>query len=248
MENSDFKLLQYNENYFSVCANALIKANQKMTLREMQLIQIAISQIVRDDEELFTYRTTASELAKFLNVDIRSIYMHYNKMMANLLKNVAAINNDGITKKFQWVSCCEYNKNTQEIKIKLNDELKPFLIGLKKLYTQIELSTLIKFKSYYTLRLYQLLICNWGERKQTSYELSVEELRCFFGVDNNKYKQTPDFVKKTIRTAVDELNSTDLCVISEFKEIHDSYKKGKPIIAISFTADVIGVESENEVD
>lgn len=226
--------MQLDENYFAVCANALIRANQKMTLREMQLIQIAIAQIVREDKELYAYTTTATELAKFLNVDIRSIYQNYESIANNLLRNIVTIEINNRNIKFQWVTCCVYDKNDNTITIKLNDELKPFLLGLNKLYTQTDLSTLLKMKSYYTLRLYQLLLCDYGQIKKTQYRMSLDDIRSFFGVDENKYSRGVDLIKRTLKVAIDELNATDLCEISDIQEIR-SVKKGKPIEAISFS-------------
>ena len=67
MDNpNEIKSLQLSKDYYSVVANEIIKGKQRMTLREMQLLQIVISQIVKSDIELCTYTTTATELAHFL--------------------------------------------------------------------------------------------------------------------------------------------------------------------------------------
>lgn len=227
------KEMKLDKDYYSVCANALIRANQKMTLREMQLVQLAIAQIVKEDKQLFTYTTTASELANFLGVDIRSIYQHYETIARNLLRNVITIDINGERKSFQWVSLCIYNRNNNTITIRLHDELKPFLIGLNKLYTQIDLATLLKLKSYYSLRLYQLLVCEHGQSKKKDYNMSLDELRDFFGVSKDKYSRGVDLIKKTIKVAIDELNTEELCTITDFSEIR-SVKKGKPITAVTF--------------
>ena len=150
--------LSLNNDYFVVCANELIKASQKMTLQEMKLIQIAIAQIKKDDEQLNTYVTIASDLAKFLNTDVRNIYRDYDNITDKLMGNIIKIQDEDRIKKFQWVSYCEYNRDTQEIKIRLHDELKPYLMGLNQLYTQITLEEIVSFNSYYALRLYQLLV------------------------------------------------------------------------------------------
>lgn len=233
-EDMENKKLKLDENYFSVCANALIKANQRMTLREMQLIQIAIAQICKEDTELFTYTTTAVELARFLGVSRQSIYKDYSEITRNLLKNVITIETDDYVKSFQWLSYAEYNKKNHIITIRLHDELKPFLIGLSKLYTQIDLNTIIKFKTYYALRLYQLLLSEYGQSKKTKFELTVEEIRNFYGIKDGMYTRPYDLIKKTVNSAVTELNGTDLCTIKDYKIIH-SIGKGNPLTAVSFS-------------
>lgn len=231
MENKKLKL---DENYFSVCANALIKANQKMTLREMQLIQIAISQICKEDTELFTYTTTAVELARFLGVSRQSIYKDYAEITRKLLKNIITIDYEDTVKSFQWLSYAEYNRKNHTITIKLHDELKPFLLGLNKLYTQIDLNTIIKFKSYYALRLYQLLLSEYGQSKKTTFKMSIDEIRNFYGVEENKYTRPFDLLRYTMNAAVSELNGTDLCTIKDYQLIH-SLGKGNPLTAVSFS-------------
>lgn len=227
------KKLELNENYFSVCANALIKASQRMNLREMQLIQIAIAQICKEDKELFTYTTTAVELARFLNIPRQNVYKDYEKIVNNLLKNVISIKYNNVIEQFQWLSYAKYDRNNHTITIKLHDKLKPFLIGLNKLYTQIDLNTLLQFKSYYALRLFQLLVSEYGATKKTRFKMSVDEIREFFGVENGKYTRVYDLLKKTINTAVTEINGTDLCQIKDYELIH-SVGKGNPLTAVSF--------------
>lgn len=227
------KKLKLNENYFSVCANALIKANQRMTLREMQLIQIAIAQICKEDTELFTYTTTASELSKFLGVSIQNVYRDYSKITSNLLKNVITINYDNTVEQFQWLSYAKYDKSNNTLTIKLHDMLKPFLIGLNKLYTQIDLNTILKFKSYYSLRLYQLLLSEYGQSKRTEFTMSIDEIREFFGIEKGKYSRAIDVVKRTIKPSIDELNGTELCYINGYELLHSS-AKGCPLKAVRF--------------
>lgn len=221
-----------NKDYFSVCANDLIKAQQKLNLREMQLLQIAISQIKKDDSELLEYTTTASELAKFLNTDIHNIYKDYKKITDNLMKSIVYVMIDGKERKFQWVSNCDYDTKTKEIVIQLHDKLKPFLIGLNKLYTQIELSTLIKFKSYYSIRLYQLIVCEYGARKKTDFELTIDEIRKFFGIDEEQYKLTADLLRYTLKMAINEINTLDEVSIKQYEEI----KSGRKIKLVKFKA------------
>lgn len=118
--------------------------------------------------------------------------------------------------------------------LKLHDRLKPYLTEFERFYSQIKIETLLSFTSYYTVRLYQLLVCNWGEHEQEEYYLSCEEIRDFFQVDETKYKQNTDLIKKTIKVAVNELNTSDYCIISDYEEIRAS-TRGTPIQGVRFT-------------
>lgn len=227
------KQMTLDDSYYSVCANALIKAQQKMTLREMQLIQIAIAQIVRSDTDLFSYTTTASELSKFLGVTRQSIYKDYAEITKRLLQNVITIDYNNTVKQFQWLSYAEFNKDTYSLTIRLHDDLKPFLIGLNKLYTQIDLNTILQFKSYYALRLYQLLLMEYGQSNKTKFEMSIDEMRNFFGIAEGTYSRPINLVNRTIKKSIDELNATDLCTIKNYELVH-SASKGCPLVAVRF--------------
>ena len=235
MDNSnELKCLQLSKDYYSVVANEIIKGKQRMTLREMQLLQIVISQIVKSDSELCTYTTTATELAHFLGIHQRSLYRDLDQITDKLLSRIIRINVNGVYTKFQWLSVCEYDTNTKRITLKLHDRLKPYLTELERFYSQIKIETLLSFTSYYTVRLYQLLVCNWGEHEQEEYYLSCEEIRDFFQVDETKYKQNTDLIKKTIKVAVDELNTSDYCIISDYEEVKAA-TRGTPIQGVRFT-------------
>lgn len=234
MENTnDIKSLQLSKDYYSVVANEIIKGKQRMTLREMQLLQIVISQIVKSDSDLCTYTTTAIELAHFLGVSRTNLYRDLDQITDKLLSRIIRINVNGVYTKFQWLSVCEYDTNTKKITLKLHDRLKPYLTELERFYSQIRVETLLSFTSYYTVRLYQLLVCNWGEREQEEYYLSCAELRDFFQVEETKYKQNTDLIKKTIKVAIDELNASDYCIISDYIEVRAT-TRGTPIQGVRF--------------
>ena len=235
MDNSnEIKNLQLSKDYYSVVANEIIKGKQRMTLREMQLLQIVISQIVKNDTDLCTYTTTAIELAHFLGVSRTNLYRDLDQITDKLLSRIIRINVNGVYTKFQWLSRCSYDTNTKKITLKLHDDLKPYLTELERFYSQIKIETLLSFTSYYTVRLYQLLVCNWGEHEQEEYYLSCEEIRDFFQVDETKYKQNTDLIKKTIKVAVDELNASDYCIISDYEEVKAA-TRGTPIQGVRFT-------------
>ena len=66
--------IKYDSSYYVVSANDLIKGKQKMSLRESQILSIAISQVVKEDKDFKTYTTTVPELAAFMMIDENSLY------------------------------------------------------------------------------------------------------------------------------------------------------------------------------
>lgn len=244
--------LKLNPDYYVVSANALIKGKQKMTLREAQLLYAAMAQIVKEDKGFKTYTTTVPELAEFMGVSASNLYRDLKPICKSLLQRVVEIKMNDKTgkeskwKAFQWISCAEYDNGT--ITIRLNDEIQPFLIDLVSHYSQTLLGTLCSFKSYYAIRLYQLIVCEKGEhpnKPKEKWAFTCEELREFFQIEKNEYTRPRDLLNRTIKAAIKELNSSDFAYISDYEEIKGP-GKGSPLTGVRFKAMIFKDKNEKE--
>ena len=245
--------LQLNPDYYVVTANDLIKGKQKMTLREAQLLYITMSQVVKEDKDFKTYSIAVSELASFMGIGPNALYRDLENICTSLLKRVVKIyvqdaNNPSERKwkAFQWISAAEYENG--KLTIKLNDELKPFLIELVSHYSQILLGTLCSFDSYYAARLYQYIVCEIGEHPRNPKEewtFTCEELRDFFQIEKNEYARNYDLVRKTIKVALDELNKSDFTYIWDYEELRGP-GKGRPLVGVKFKAAIFKDKDEKD--
>jgi len=227
--------LKLNYDYYVVTANDLIRGKQTMTEREIKLLLMAISQVMKQDKELKTYTTTVPELAKFMQVSTKSLYKDLKEICKKLLQRIVEIKiGDGKKdwKIFQWVNMAKFEDGV--LTIRLSEDIKPYILELSNSYTQIVLGTIIKFSGYYTTRLYQILKCDYGERKQVTWEFSCDEIREVFQT-KDKYKNNRDLVNRTIKQALEELNKSDFVHISDYTEIFEK-KKGNPLVGVKFKA------------
>lgn len=245
--------LKLNPDYYVVTANDLIKGRQKMSLREAQLLFIAISQVVREDKDFKTYTTTVTELANFMGIDENSLYRDLEGICTSLCKQVVKIQIGGTNargkakwKVFSWVQSAEYDSG--KLTLRLSDDIKPYLLELDKYYTQTQLGTLMTFRSYYTTRLYQYLRADTGEKWESIEEwcFTCEELRELFQIKPNQYKQARDMLKKTITPALEELGSSDYAYIWDYEE-HRASKRGRPLTGVSFKAIFFEQKKEKEL-
>lgn len=220
-----------------VCqANALVGGKQALKLNSAKLIRAAIMQVVRDDEELKPYIITISELAELLNVPKSNIYRDIDDITDDILNNPVYIREEAGKKvrwiKIPWVTRCEYNSDIG-VALKLNDELKPFLLNLKEHYTQYTLDSILVMKSVYAIRLYELLqskiMTRILPRAGTDIELSVETLKECCGCESKAYNTFSNFRNRVIDIAVKEINEKTLFTLS-----YDYVKKGKSVIALVF--------------
>ena len=243
--------LKLNENYYVVTANDLIKGRQKMSLREAQLLFIAISQVVKEDTDFKTYTTTVSELAQFMGIDENSLYRDLEGICTALLQRIVKIQIGGENargrkkwKAFHWVSSAEYDNGN--LTLRLSDDIKPYLLELDSYYSQTMLGTLMTFRSYYATRLYQYLIADTGARWDTVEEwtFTCDELRELFqtyvkdekgNIIKELYKLNRNLINKTIKPALAELHQSDYAYIYDYTE-NRSHKRGNPLESVTFKA------------
>lgn len=220
-----------------VCqANSLIGGKQALKLNSAKLIRAAIMQVVRDDEELKPYIITIAELSHLLQVPKSNIYRDIDDITDDITKNPVYIREETEKKvrwiKIPWVTRCEYNSDVG-VALKLNDELKPFLLGLKEKYTQYTLDNILVMKSVYAIRLYELLqskiMTNFIPKAGVDIQLSVETIRECCGCEGKSYNTFSNLRNRVIDIAVKEINEKTMYRVS-----YNYVKKGKSVIGFIF--------------
>lgn len=233
--------LQLNKDFYVVTANDLIKGKQKMTLRESQLLYIAISQVVYQDDDFKTYTTTVPELASFMGIDENSLYRDLKQICKSLRQRIVEIQVKGENAKkgkwkvFGWIDSAEYDNG--KLTIRLSDDIKPYLIELESYYSQTLLGTLLTFRSYYTTRLYQYLIADsnahWNRIEEWTF--TCDQIRDIFQIKEKQYSRNFDLVRYTIKPALEELGNSDYAYVWDYIE-NRAKKRGRPLESVSFKA------------
>lgn len=228
-----------NSSYQVVQANQLIGGKQALKVNSAKLIRSAIMQVVAEDEELKPYVVTISELSKLFGVSESNLYRDINDITDDIISNPVQIRYQSGKKvawvKIPWVSKCEYNSDIG-VAIKLNDELKPFLINLKEHYTQYTLDNILSMKSVYAIRIFEMLqekittkLLPKGGKDIT---LSVQYIRECTDTED-KYEKISHFKSRVIDPAVKEINEKTVYRVS-----YENIKSGKTVTAIKFHINV----------
>lgn len=220
---------------YVVQANDLIGGKQSLKLNSAKLIRAAIMQIVPEDEELKPYIITIKELSELLKVSESNLYRDIDDITDDIIKNPVFIKEISRRQvkwvKIPWVTRCEYNSDIG-VAIKLNDDLKPFLIRLKEHYTQYSLDNILTMKSTYSIRIFELLQEKIKTKllgKNGEYvEISLQEIRECCDCED-KYKSFNNFKTRVIDTACKEINS-----LTMFRVKYEYSKHGKTVVAIIF--------------
>lgn len=225
---------------YVVQANNLIGGRQALKLNSAKLIRSAIMQIVRDDEELKPYVISIKDLSELLGIPASNIYRDIEDITNDIINNPVYIREEKAGKtvgfiKMPWVTRCEY-KSDVGVALKLNEELKPFLLNLKEHYTQYTLQEVLAMKSVYAIRIFEILqskIMTKSLSKQGAIiEVLVQEIRECCACED-KYPAFGNFKNKVIDTAINEINR-----VTMYRVNYSYVKKGRSVIAIRFNVNV----------
>lgn len=227
-----------NRDFKIVMSNKLIKGKQDMlTLWQHKIFRMLISQIKPTDKGLETYSCKITDLAAYLGLKPNSMYGDINELTDKLMQAFIKIKTGGNGKREDWIkinliSSCSCSNGI--LTIRLNDDVKPFVLRQKGFYTQYEIGSILNFKSVYAIRLYEVLLSDF---KMSYYDscrhkfiYSLEQLREYMGCEDKLLKFS-QFKEKCVNKAICEINNSDS---SEFSVTAKYYKNGRTVTSIGF--------------
>ncbi len=233
-----------------VQSNDLIGARQNLELNEAKMIRIIIMQILSDDVEFRPYEISINEFSQLIgNKDSSNLYRRARLFCESLqTKRVNIHLDDGSWQSIVWVPTCSYDAKAKKIKIRLNDDLKPYLLNLVNsgYYTQYVLENILYFNSVYALRIYELLMRKTMTKiipkGGMDILLSISEIRdacMLYKTDNKgivtteiKFERVSQLKEKVIDLACKEINAATMYTVS-----YSDKKEGRNITGFIFHLD-----------
>ena len=208
-----------------VISNQINEARFKMSKGEQKLFLYCIGIVDNDKDSINTvFDMGVKDFAEFLGLNNN----HINRDMIAITKDMATkiieIVEEDRLRQIPILSLVDYHKG--RVKIKINQELIPFLVGLKASFTKYSLQEVLNFKSLYSMRIYQLL-CQFDYKGEVIYTL--EKLKFLLNIDLHEYQRYNDFKKDVLEKALKEINRS-----STLKFIYKELKTGKKITSIHF--------------
>ena len=225
-------------DYSVVMANDMIKGCSELSLNELKLLRTIIMQIKPEDTELYPYMLSVKDFQNMVGLTEKYIYREAQKMCLHLLREVILISDGNPRHKweaFQWVSVCKYESGT--FYIRLNDALKPYIIGLQKFYTKFALSDIVQLNSTYAIRLLELIYEGMKNApvyadKTTEVYIPLDVMRKATNTEK-KYKSVNRWVERVIKLPLEEINQKN----GKYHFSYRPYKQSRRIIGFFFTAE-----------
>lgn len=214
-------------------ANELIqKSRFNLTLQQQKIILYLISQISPFDEDFKLYEFSIAEFCRVCGIDAAS-GKNYDDLKTAIKeiadKSLWIQTPKGEYTLIRWIEKPYLNTKSGIIKIRLDNDMRPYLLQLKANFTCYELIWTLHFKSKYTIRLYELVkSIHFHELENYERQYPVDELKRILGGEG--YKEYRDFKRRVLKPSVDEINAySDKTV--EFTEI----RQGKKVAMVQFT-------------
>ena len=238
MDDAGFYMASGDERKFAIIKkdNDLIQAKYRVGLHEQRLLYAVLGAIRTDDEVFNKYTIDLKTLAQLHGLTTNNaVYTQLHQAAEELLVTVVDISRGNTVRKTTWLNYVEYVPNEAQLKVTIHDELKPYLLQLKRNYTQYNFAAVANFRNSYSIRFYELLKMrqNMGKGGQFYIEYTLAELKKLLGIQSHEYKQATDLRARVIKPALEEINTqTDLKIIQT-----DYIKKGRAIHAINIVAE-----------
>jgi Protein involved in initiation of plasmid replication len=230
MKKPEFDNIEASRGYHVVKNNELIqKARYDLSMQEQKIILYLISKVKPDDEDFKLYEFQIKDFCEVCGIDESNggNYVMLKDTIKKLMdkSNWVTIIKDGEEAEtiLRWVEKAYLYKKSGIIKIRLDNDMKPYLLNLKKQFTKYSLYFTLAMKSKYSLRIYELLKSYQNLEK---CEFEIEKLKLMLTAE--KYASFADFKIKVLDIAVREINTySDISVSYELEKQGRKYHKIK---------------------
>ncbi|MEH6891863.1 replication initiation protein [Bacillus sp. JJ864] len=217
--------LQVKDNNIVSKSNTLIEANSRLNLVEQKMLLCLASNIEPSDRDFKTYTFPIKQFHDLLGLSGSTKYTELSKITKELLSKVIEIRVGEELIQVSWLSSAIYNRNKGTIDMRFDPLLKPFLLELSSKFTSYRLANVVKLKSTYAIRIYELLKQYEDLKERT---ISLENLRYYLDA-MDVYPNYANFKQRVLKPSQKELNQkTD--IFFEFEEI----KSGRKVQKIRF--------------
>lgn len=211
-----------------VKANEMIqKARFELSSIEQKTIAYIISKIKPADDNLKEYIFDVKEYCKTCGIDYDNggNYSYIKSTLKGLRDKSFWVTIDNETETIcSWVNKVWINKQSGKVRIRLDDDIQKYLIGLTERFTQYELLNTLPMKSQYSFRIYEILKSYAFAKK---HKFDIDKLKKQLMAEH--YTRYPDFRRYVLDTAIKEINQyTDLDIT------YDTVKKGRKVVQVIF--------------
>ena len=229
--------------------NSLITSIAKMDKTPLKMFELAVSCINTEEppKDNIVY-LSKRDLFAFFNVSDNDKHSRFKQAVEKMQKQAFFQIKEEQGKGFKFKSIVpipyvEWTDYNDEVKIEFHREIMPYLINLKKNFTQHALSDIAELNSKYSIILYRWLSMQYNQYEHYSVKggrraeqveayrnpsISIKELRIMTDTVND-YERFQSLETWILKKPLEEINAH-----TSFNVTYDKIKKGRSIDSIVF--------------
>lgn len=234
-----------------VKANELIqKSRFNLTLQEQKIVLYLISKISPYDEDFKVYEFSIPEFCKVCGINCESGENY--KDLKEAIKGIAdksvwaPIPGTRQATLWRWIEKPTVDLDGGVVTIRFDNDMRPFLLQLRENFTKYELIWTLRFRSKYSVRLYELVTSlQFNEMLDYTRTFEVEDIKYRLGAE--RYKTFQHFRDRALDPAVKEVNA-----YSDKNVWYTTVKNGRSIVQvilnISSKDSITSVKLRNDIE
>ena len=213
--------LSKNQSYFGgympntpiiVKDNSLIEFRGHLTEYEQKLMNWCAVQIAREDTDFEYCWITTQEAGQIFSKHedpvsnpVRVSVQQLSDIIGGLYKNSILIRGQGEEyERHSLILKDGYKSKEGAFRIKFSEQLKPYLLQLKRNFTKLDFVDMMGFRHAHTQRFYEMSMMQLKGGHTAQWEIEIEELKLRLGLED-KYKRWDNFEKKVLQKSQDDL-------------------------------------------
>jgi len=215
-----------NKNQIAVQEYSLVNSKYKLNPAEIKFVMLAISKIDSKNKSDFKeeYFIPKAEISSAFGTQQDTT--HLKTFAKKLMSKPLEIETSTGWVIFNFFSKVEYIRNDGLFKVRIDGDLKPYLLELKENFVKTDLKYIMNMTSQYAVRMYQLLK---QSQKLGGRDFILSELQDVLQVPKSYTKKYNHFKEKVLDVAVEQINKN-----TDFKVRYEVKKIGRRVNEINF--------------
>tara|TARA_B110000908_G_C10190588_1_gene420279 strand:+ start:395 stop:1144 length:750 start_codon:yes stop_codon:yes gene_type:complete len=212
-------------------SNELIEATYKMSVPAKRVMLMLLGEIHPGQQDISgKIRIVASDYAKKTGIDLSQSYKDIKNGCQELMGTIIETRDPKrkTTEMCVVVDWMKYHDDEGWLDATFTRWVSPYIQSLTAMgYTKIKIDEALKFKRFYTIRLYELLMqfTKTGERY-----IKISSLRKIFQIEKKKYSRFADLKRWVLEPSINEIESKTPWLIS-----WNPVKSGRKTTSLSFS-------------
>ena len=203
-----------HDTYLTIRDETVTKSNDLiqqsrfcLSAQQQKCILYIISQVNPSDDNFKYYDFSIQEFCRICGIDAdgRTYKSLKDALLGIRNAGIWVTRPDGTEVTLAWLDKVMINSKDGIVRVRLDEDMIPYLLHLKGNFTTYEIIYTLHFKSKYTIRLYELIkSVHYHELETYQRMFSVEDLK--IRMDAEKYTEYKNFKSRALEPAVREIN------------------------------------------